>query len=364
MPVEVVEGGDAGGLDARSEDVDFGSFAGGWLTGLREGVEAALILAIVLAYLTRTGNGAHASKIWLGAGAAIALSLVLGLAIYQTVGSLEEPWEQLFEGAAMLIAAAVVTWMLFWMRRQGRALKGELEKGVDEALTRGSTFALVTLAFVAVIREGVETVLFLIPILPFNGTGIDIVARGTGIAAGPDVMPPLAIGSVLMVMIYAGGHVSGAHYNPAVTVAVFLRGRCAAADVVPYWIAQLAGAAAASAILLAFKTAKAITLDANVPAGFASEFLFTFALAYVVLNVATAKATAGNSYFGLAIGFTVLAGAFSVGHVSGGAFNPAVGLGVWTMGLESIGQFGVYCVSDFGGAAFAALVYRLVVGME
>src|SRR5262245_49108734 len=119
----------------------------------------------------------------------------------------------------------------------------------------------------------------------FIGTFFLVLTVGcTGIAAGADAIPALAIGSALMVMVYAGGHVSGAHYNPAVTAAVYLRGRCAAADVVPYWIAQLAGSGLASAILLYFKTAKAITLDADVAAGFASEFLFTFALAYVVLN--------------------------------------------------------------------------------
>ena len=115
-----------------------------------------------------------------------------------------------------------------------------------------------------------------------------LTVGSTGIAAGPGVIPPLAIGSVLMVMIYAGGHVSGAHYNPAVTVGVFLRGRCAAADVVPYWVAQLAGAVAAAAIVLFFKTADAVRLDATVPAAVAAEFLFTFALVYVILNVATA----------------------------------------------------------------------------
>ena len=149
----------------------------------------------------------------------------------------------------------------------------------------------------------------------FIGTFFLVLTIGcTGIAARPDVITALAIGSVLMVMIYAGGHVSGAHYNPAVTVAVFLRGRCAAADVVPYWIGQLAGTAAAAAILLAFKSVNVITLEIRPAAAFASEFFFTFALAYVVLNVATAKATAGNSCFGLAIGFTVLAGAFCRTH--------------------------------------------------
>jgi aquaporin Z len=195
----------------------------------------------------------------------------------------------------------------------------------------------------------------------FIGTFFLVFTVGsTGIAARPEVIPALAIGSVLMVMIYAGGHVSGAHYNPAVTVAVFLRGRCAAADVVPYWIAQLAGAAAAAAILLTFGTAKAITLDPNVPAGFASEFLFTFALAHVVLNVATAKATEGNSYFGLAIGFTVLAGAFSVGHVSGGAFNPAVAVGGMIMGMLPWGKLWLYLAAQLLGAGAAALAFRFM----
>ena len=93
---------------------------------------------------------------------------------------------------------------------------------------------------------------------------------------------------------------------------------------------------------------------------FIVEFIFTFALAWVVLNVATTKATMGNSFYGLAIGFTVLVGAITVGGISGGAFNPAVGLGVLTMGLESTRQFGVYLISEFAGAAVAALAYRLV----
>jgi high-affinity iron transporter len=142
--------------------VDFGSFAGGWLTGLREGVEAALIVAIVLAYLARTGNGVHASKVWLGAGSAIVLSLVLGIVIYQSIGSLEEPWEQVFEGVAMLIAAAVVTWMLFWMRRYASQAGRELRAAVDRALDTGSAWGLAVLAFTAVIREGLETSLFLV----------------------------------------------------------------------------------------------------------------------------------------------------------------------------------------------------------
>ena len=195
----------------------------------------------------------------------------------------------------------------------------------------------------------------------FIGTFFLVLTVGsTGIAAGPGVIPPLAIGSVLMVMIYAGGHVSGAHYNPAVTVGVFLRGRCAAADVVPYWVAQLAGAVAAAAIVLFLKTAEAVRLDAAVPAAVAAEFLFTFALVYVVLNVATAKSTDGNSYFGLAIGFTVLAGAFAVGDISGGAFNPAVAVGAMVMGMLPWGNLWLYLAAELAGGAAAAMVFRAI----
>jgi aquaporin Z len=193
----------------------------------------------------------------------------------------------------------------------------------------------------------------------FIGTFFLVLTVGsTGIAAGPGVIAPLAIGSVLMVMIYAGGHLSGAHYNPAVTVGVFLRGRCAAVDVIPYWIAQLAGGVGAAAIVLFFKTGEAVRLEAVVPAAFVAEFLFTFALVYVILNVATAKSTAGNSYFGLAIGFTVLAGAFAVGDVSGGAFNPAVAVGAMVMGMLPWGKLWLYVVAELIGGAAAAMVFR------
>jgi aquaporin Z len=195
----------------------------------------------------------------------------------------------------------------------------------------------------------------------FIGTFFLVLTVGsTGIAAGPGVIPPLAIGSVLMVMIYAGGHVSGAHYNPAVTLGVFLRGRSAAVDVVPYWIAQLAAGIAAAAIVLFFKTAEAARLDAVVPAAFVAEFLFTFALVYVILNVATAKSTAGNSYFGLAIGFTVLSGAFAVGDISGGAFNPAVAVGAMIMGMLPWGKLWLYLVAELIGGATAALVFKAI----
>ncbi|MGA8192357.1 MAG: aquaporin, partial [Acetobacteraceae bacterium] len=155
----------------------------------------------------------------------------------------------------------------------------------------------------------------------FIGTFFLVLTIGcTGIAAAPGVIAPLAIGSVLMVMIYAGGHISGAHYNPAVTLGVLLRGRCPASDVLPYCAAQLLGAAVAAWIVGFALQGEAVSpFVGRVIGAFLAEFLFTFALVYVVLNVATADATAGNSYFGLAIGFTVLAGAFAVGQISGAA---------------------------------------------
>ena len=145
-------------------------------------------------------------------------------------------------------------------------------------------------------------------------------------------LAPIAIGSVLMVMVYMGGHISGAHYNPAVTIAVWLRGKCSTADVVPYIIAQLFGACLAAVVFFALRGKGAeFVIDPGTSVSLwqalLAEFLFTFALCLVVLNVATSKATEGNSYYGLAIGFTVLASAYAVGHISGGAFNPAVGVG-------------------------------------
>jgi len=142
--------------------VDFGAFTAGLVTGLREGVEAALIVAIVLAYLVRTGNGNQAGRVWLGTGLAAAVSLAAGAVIFQTVGSFQAPYEQYFEAGTLLVAATVVTWMLFWMRRQSMAIRGDLHARLDRVMTEGSTFGLAVLAFTAVIREGLETSVFLV----------------------------------------------------------------------------------------------------------------------------------------------------------------------------------------------------------
>jgi aquaporin Z len=165
-----------------------------------------------------------------------------------------------------------------------------------------------------------------------------------------------------MVMIYAGGHVSGAHYNPAVTLGVYLRGRCPIGDVVPYMAAQVLGAVVAASTVIVFKTGvtPAPFVASSLVTALLAEFTFTFALVYVVLNVATAKATQGNSYFGLAIGFTVLSGAFAVGNLSGGAFNPAVGVGAVVMGLVSPSMLWIYLVADFLGGGVAAVVFKAI----
>jgi len=142
--------------------VSFGFLTTGLVTGLREGVEAALIVSIVLAYLARTGNTRYFGRIWAGTLAAVALSLGVGVVLWATIGGLTAPAEQIFDGGAMLLAAAVVTWMLFWMRRTAANIKGELHAGVDRALTEEKVWGLSALAFLAVIREGIETSLFLL----------------------------------------------------------------------------------------------------------------------------------------------------------------------------------------------------------
>jgi aquaporin Z len=175
---------------------------------------------------------------------------------------------------------------------------------------------------------------------------------------------PLAIGGVLMVMIFSGGHVSGGHFNPAVTLAVWMRGELNTQDLIPYWLAQLAAGIVAALTVVSLVAKPTLGASHEVGPSLIVEFLFTFALAWTVLNTATAKGTAGNSFYGLAIGFTVVAGAISVGAISGGAFNPAVGLGVVIMGLERLSQLWIYIVADLAGGAAAALMFKTIHGSD
>jgi aquaporin Z len=132
-------------------------------------------------------------------------------------------------------------------------------------------------------------------------------------------------------------------------------------DVVPYWIAQFAAGIVASfvAMFLVGKSGTPMEIT-NIPAAFVAEFLFTFALAYVVLNCATAKGTLDNSFYGLAIGMTVMVGAFSVGSISGGAFNPAVALGVVIMQMVKASDVWIHIVADLVGGLVAALAFKFL----
>src|ERR1700680_2253759 len=189
-----------------------------------------------------------------------------------------------------------------------------------------------------------------------------------GAAVGSrSALAPLAIGAALMVMIYAGGHLSGGHYNPAVTLAALVRRRIGLRDALAYWLSQI-GAGLIAALLVRTvidptQTAATATMTLNGPtllAAFVVELLFTFALCYVVLNVATSKDHPDNSFYGLAIGFTVVAGAFAVGSISGGAFNPAVSLGAAMMSMFAWPTLWVYLVAQLlagiaAGVTFLAL---------
>jgi len=204
----------------------------------------------------------------------------------------------------------------------------------------------------------------------FIGTFFLVFTIGLAIHSGSP-LAPLAIGSSLMMMVYMGGHISGAHYNPAVTLAVAMRNKLPIAQIVPYWISQLLGALAASWMVYV------VTGGTFAPApgegvsplqALLVEFLYTFALASVVLNVATHRKTAANSFYGLAIGFTVAAGAFAGGPISGGAFNPAVGIGPIVvhalLGGGGFGDLWIYLVGPLLGGALGAIVFRIVNGAD
>ena len=192
--------------------------------------------------------------------------------------------------------------------------------------------------------------------------GLTVMPPLSGVnAPTAEHMAPLAIGVTLMIMVYAGGHISGGHYNPAVTLAVWMRGKCDTKDVVPYMLSQIvAGIVAALVVGYIKGNPPLIAAAPDVMKSLLNEFLFTFALCYVVLNTATSTKNAGNSYYGLAIGFTVVAGAYAGGGISGGAYNPAVAFGVTMMGLSAFSNIWIYLVGCFAGGALAAVIYKAV----
>lgn len=176
---------------------------------------------------------------------------------------------------------------------------------------------------------------------------------------GAGLFQPLAVGSMLMVMVFAGGHISGAHYNPAVSLAIYLRGLLDRKDLFMYWMAQLLGAALAAGVSIYLQGADNTPREIDWARTLAAEFLFTFALCFVVLNVATAALTRGNSYFGIAIGFSVLVGAFAIGTISGAALNPAVALGQSILSLTKWSNLWVYVLATLLAGALSSWVFSL-----
>jgi aquaporin Z len=199
-------------------------------------------------------------------------------------------------------------------------------------------------------------------IAEFIGTFFLVLTVGcTVIPSTAGVIPAIAIGAVLMVMIFAGGHISGGHFNPAVTFAIFIRGRLELKDVIPYWVAQIVAGIAAAFVAMFLVGKSGTPMDiTNISVVFVAEFLFTFALAYVVLNCATAKGTLDNSFYGLAIGFTVLAGIFAVGAISGGAFNPAVAIGAAVMKLLKMSDIWIHIVAELVAGLLAGLTFKFL----
>lgn len=223
-------------------------------------------------------------------------------------------------------------------------------------------------------------------IIEFIGTFILVFTVGNAIVSGSS-LAPLAIGAALMIAIYAGGHISGAHYNPAVTVAVWQRGKIGMIEMFFYWGAQVAGAIVAAFFVRYIHSAAVLDIVATFskpanefqaqilgakakvqPAGsapghivFVVEMIWTAVLAWVVLNVATAKQNAGNSFYGLAIGFTVAAGAIALGGISGGVFNPAVFIGLSMMKQKAIGDIFIFWGAQFLGGLLAAFVFNRTV---
>ncbi len=202
-------------------------------------------------------------------------------------------------------------------------------------------------------------------IVEFIGMFIFVFTVGMATnTAGAGALAPLAIGAVLMVMVFAGGHISGGHFNPAVSTAVFVRGRMTSTEYGAYIVTQWAAAILAGLAVRVVGGREAHAVVASDGKMLVAEFLFTFALAWVVLNVATAEGTLGNSFYGLAIGFTVVGGAFAVGGISGGVFNPAIAVGGMVTGLFAWSNIWVYFIAEFVGAGCAGLAFLYVLPSE
>jgi aquaporin Z len=178
---------------------------------------------------------------------------------------------------------------------------------------------------------------------------------------------PLAIGAILTAMVYMGGHISGGHFNPAVTLAVYIRGSLKQYDALRYVLAQVVGGFLAALVYLivqdvAFVPKPPVTSDA-LPI-LLIEILFTYILATVVLQVGTSAKTKGNSYFGIAIGFTLLAIVFAGGPISGAVYNPAVAVGPFIVDIANFNanlpDLLLYLIGPLVGGYIAGLTYKYI----
>jgi len=194
-------------------------------------------------------------------------------------------------------------------------------------------------------------------------TGTFFLVLTVGLVTIPDKLGPfaaLAIGGILGIMVYVGGHVSGAHYNPAVTLTMFLRRKLKHLDFVSYLLSQLLGATLGALLTLyLLNSSGSVPAQINLLRAIICEWLFTFALVLTVLSVAAARSTAGNSYYGAAIGGIVAVGVLTVGEISGAVFNPAVALATAILGVLSWGDFFTYTITQLFAAIVAGVVFRM-----
>lgn len=190
-------------------------------------------------------------------------------------------------------------------------------------------------------------------------------------ANNPDIAPlaPIAIGATLVAMTYAGKQLSGAHFNPAITLAAFMRGNFERNDALMYIIVQVLGGAAAAALgvyLHGVGGGAEIGLHSNADqmGSLLAELLGSFILAFVFLNVAATEQSSINTHQGLALGFSLIAASYTFGNISGGAFNPAVAVGGTIAGMYSGADLWIYLVGSLAGGAAAATVFFGIFGQR
>lgn len=194
----------------------------------------------------------------------------------------------------------------------------------------------------------------------FIGTFFLVFTVGMTLFVVPSILAPLAIGAVLAALIFAGGYVSCAHYNPAISLAAFLSCKITLGDLLRYVLVQIVAALLASYLVVYLMGYSGTTVGYGGLAIFIAEFLFTFALCFVFLNVAASRSTAGNSYFGLAIGLIVFVGVFIIGSITGGALNPAVAIGLTVLNLNVWCSLWIYILAQLAAAILAAMVFNCV----